>query len=425
MKTFIFSATALALGICATAQTQKTITAPTPQPYATTGATIGGNFSDIDQIAVGNSAVVQQQGTANGSFISQTGANATNLNVIDVLQWGNVQPSISGHLNYSDIEQNGEGNAFTARQQGDENQNFGTQIGLNNEALVQQGANVPQQAENNLAIVDQDGKDNFAEVQQRFDNSEASIVQRNDAVMGLGNRSYQEQIANPNQSAGHLAIGTQYGNNNELVQMQEGPGLGNYAEANQGDAITGATNVFAQQLQLGELNEAFVDQKGTGNTAFQEQTGMSNSAVASQADNPITGANLYVEQYQDGTSNRAESKQNGSNNEAYQEQYGLSNFSRIEQRGGVNPSLGNVATSLQDGTLNNSFIEQKARNNNAMVDQTGNGQTSIVTQNLSSNSAPNGHGTNTATVIQRNANVPLTPQVQRAAATKRHTFNQS
>lgn len=423
MKRVIFSIAAIMAGATALAQAQKTI-APVVQqtsPVVPT-ATVGGNFSDIDQIAVGSSAFVEQQGTSNASFISQTGANAGNLNTVDVLQWGNVQPSISGQLNYSDIMQNGEGNAYTLDQQGDLNENVGMQVGLDNQAIVKQGADGPQQGESNLARVDQDGKENFAEVQQRYDNNESSIVQRNDAASGVGNKSYQEQLANPNQSAGHVAIGTQYGNGNELVQLQEGPGAGNYAEANQGDATNAATDAFGQQVQLGELNEAFLDQWGTNNTAYQEQIGTSNSAVASQADNPTNGANLLVEQYQDGTDNRAESKQNGSNNEAYQEQYGLDNFSRIEQRGGVNPAIGNVATSIQDGTLNNSYIEQKARNNNAMVDQTGNGQMSVVTQNLSASSAPNGFGTNSATVIQRNANVPLTPQTQRAAATKRHNF---
>ncbi|MBF4984366.1 hypothetical protein FNJ87_08515, partial [Nonlabens mediterrranea] len=62
----------------------------------------------------------------------------------------------------------------------------------------------------------------------------------------------------------------------------------------------------------------------------------------------------------------------------------------------------------------------KARGNSAIVDQTGDGQMSVVNQNLASSSAPNGNGYNNATVIQRNANVSLTPQTQRAAAARRH-----
>lgn len=86
MKSIILSATALALGFVASAQTPQTVTAPSQQSSPTAAALIGGNYSNIDQIAVGSSAMVQQQGTANASFIEQTGSNAANLNTIDVLQ---------------------------------------------------------------------------------------------------------------------------------------------------------------------------------------------------------------------------------------------------------------------------------------------------------------------------------------------------
>ncbi|MGJ8684658.1 MAG: hypothetical protein ACSHWW_08540 [Nonlabens sp.] len=424
MKRVILSVAALAIGSFAFAQTPQTIAAPVQQVSPTATAIIGGNFSDIDQKGVGSDATVQQQGTANASFIEQTGTDAANRNNVDVLQWGNVQPSISGHLNYSDILQNGAGNDFMVTQQGDLNEVFGTQSGLDNTAIVQQGADAPQQAESNLSLVDQDGKDNFAEVQQRYDNSKASILQRNDVAAGVGNRSYQEQIADPNMSSGHVAIGTQYGDGNTLVQMQQGgplaSGSGNYAEASQGDAIDDATNAFAQQLQQGDVNEAYVTQKGTDNTSFQEQSGNQNLAQVTQANNPVNGSNLYAEQYQEGTINVAKTEQNGANHESYQEQNGYSNLSVVFQRGGVNPADGNVAISMQEGTFNNSFISQKARGNHALVDQTGDGQTSTIEQNINSNSAPNGDGFNTASVIQRNANVPLTPQIQRAAATRRH-----
>lgn len=421
----MLSALALAAGSFALAQTPQTIVNPGQQPSTVNpAAVVGGNASTIDQKGQGSDAMVQQQGTSNISFIEQTGTNVSNRNTVDVLQWGNVQPAISGQLNYSDINQNGEGNGYTVVQQGDFNENFGTQVGVDNTAYVQQGANTPQEAEANLAIVDQDGFGNDAEVQQRYDNNESSILQRNDVATGIGNRSYQEQIADPNMSAGHVAIGTQYGDANALVQMQQGgplgTGAGNYAEANQGDATDAATNAFAQQLQQGDLNEAYASQKGSDNTIFQEQAGSQNLAEATQADNPTSGSNLYAEQYQEGTINVARTKQNGANNESYQEQYGFSNLSTVDQRGGVNPADANVAISIQDGSFNVSAIQQKARGNHAMVDQTGDGQMSLITQNISSSSAPNGDGFNTATVIQRNANVPLTPQTQRAAATRRH-----
>jgi len=422
MKRVIFSIAALMAGVTVIAQTPQTVPTTTQQGFATSAATVGGNFSDIDQIAVGSSAVVQQQGTANASFITQTGANANNLNTVDVLQWGNVNPSISGLLNYSDIMQNGQGNAYTLAQQGDRNENFGMQVGLDNEAIVQQGDTGAQQAESNLALVDQNGKDNFAEVQQRFDNNNAIITQRNDAAAGVGNRSYQEQIANPNASNGHTAFGSQDGDDNEMIQLQEGPGSGNYADIVQGVAGTKAVGAFAQQVQLGEGNEAFATQYLSNDVSFQEQIGDDNLAVVAQNTGGIaTGGDNYVAQFQDGSGNEARSDQWGNDNTAFQEQYGANNVSTVLQRYGQ--LGGNLATSIQTGTGNDSEINQQAHNNVAFVDQMGAGHMSIVNQNNPISGAQAAvSGNNTATVTQRNANASLDPQVRRAAATVRHNF---
>nr|WP_193742905.1 hypothetical protein [Nonlabens ulvanivorans] len=427
MKRVIMSAAALAIGGFVFAQTPQTIAPIVQQSSPTAAATVGGNYSDIDQKGIGSDAKVQQQGTANASFIEQTGTDVANRNSVDVLQWGgNVQPSISGHLNYSDIKQNGAGNDFMATQQGDENEISGLQIGLNNAALVQQGANTPQQAENNLAKVDQDGKDNYAEVQQRYDDNEASILQRNDAAAGVGNRSYQDQVSNPNQSAGQVAIGEQWGDNNEAVQIQDSgsPALGggNHAEIQQGDATKDATGAFAQQVQSGATNEAYATQFLSGDESYQEQLGTDNKAVVNQnTAGSLNGGDNLVEQFQDGDRNEARSTQNGNNNMVNQEQYGMDNYSRVSQGNGQ--AVGNMATSIQDGADNNSVINQRANGNMSMVDQTGNGQTSLINQNAPLAGQPAlTSGQNTATVIQRNANVALTPQARRAAATKRHTF---
>ncbi|MBF4983109.1 hypothetical protein FNJ87_01725, partial [Nonlabens mediterrranea] len=172
MKSSIISALSLLIGGIAfaqTSQTRQSIVAPVQQISPTAGATVGGNYSNIDQKGVGSDALVQQQGTANASFIEQTGTDASNRNSVDVLQWGNVS-ALSGEENYSEIKQDGAGNNFSVFQQGDKNEVFGTQTGLDNTALVQQGADLAQQAQDNLALVDQNGKDNDAEIQQRFDN---------------------------------------------------------------------------------------------------------------------------------------------------------------------------------------------------------------------------------------------------------------
>ncbi|MBF4984899.1 hypothetical protein FNJ87_11330 [Nonlabens mediterrranea] len=426
MKRVIMSAAALAIGGFVFAQTPQTITPIVQQSSPTASATVGGNYSDIDQKGTGSDAMVQQQGTANASFIEQTGTDVANRNSVDVLQWGNVQPSISGHLNYSDIKQDGAGNMFMATQQGDENEILGLQNGLDNEAIVQQGANTPQQAQNNLAVLDQDGKDNYAEVQQRYDDNEASILQRNDQIAGVGNRSYQDQVSNPNQSAGQVAIGEQWGDNNEAIQIQDSgsPALGggNHAEIQQGDASMDATGAFAQQVQSGATNEAYATQFLSSDESYQEQLGTDNKAVVNQnTAGSLSGGDNLVEQFQDGDRNEARSTQNGNNNEVNQEQYGMDNYSRVSQ--GHGQAVGNMATSIQDGADHHSVINQRANGNEAMVDQTGNGQRSLINQNSPLAGQPAlTSGQNTATVIQRNANVALTPQTRRAVATKRHTF---
>lgn len=423
MKRVIFTVAALMAGAVAFAQTPTVVAPIVQQTNPNAGASSGSNYSNIAQAGVGSDATVQQQGTANASFISQTGTSATSRNSVDVLQWGNVQPSISGQENYSDITQNGDGNDFRVRQQGDFNAVLGSSTGSLNTALVQQGADGAQQAENNEAIVTQSGRENDAEVQQRFDNSQAVITQTNNALTGVGNQSYQEQIANPNASAGHTAIGSQNGDGNTLIQLQEGPGSGNYAEALQGDGTTQATGAFAQQVQLGEGNEAYVTQYLSSDTSYQEQIGEDNIAVVDQNTGGVaSGGNNLAEQYQDGSDNDARSDQNGNNNDSFQEQYGTNNTSTVMQRNGQ--VAGNKAVNIQNGDQNKSMINQRANNNMAFVDQLGFGHTSVVNQNNPLGGSPAAtSGSNTATVTQRNANVALSPsQTQRAAATAKHSF---
>ncbi|ARN70784.1 hypothetical protein BST91_03530 [Nonlabens tegetincola] len=422
MKLFLGIAFFLQVSILV-AQNPQQVVSPGQQGYPTNNASQGGNYSSIDQKQVGSDVIVAQQGTANASFIEQTGTSVTNRNTVSVLQWGNVQPGTSGEQNYSDIKQNGAGNQYTLIQQGDMNENFGTQVGDNNKVLVQQGATIPQQAQNNLTLVNQNGSQNYAQVQQRFDNSRAQITQHNVGSAGIGNRSYTEQIANPNQSAGHTAIVSQYGDDNEAIQKQRGfiffpNNNGNYAQIDQGDSTTAAQGNVAQQLQAGDDNEAYITQYGNDNAVFQEQWGKSNTAIASQNASSLTGGSNYIEQYQAGTHNLASATQNGSNNHAYQEQYLSHNTSIITQNGGQNGM--NEAISLQRGLHNNSLIQQQASNNFASVDQVGNGHTSVIQQNQGS-VTPNA-GSNSAVVIQRNANVSLAGYSRRAAATRAHQF---
>ncbi len=432
MKRSIICASALIAGSFAFAQspmptipgaTKSTIAAPTQKVSPVAGATQGGNYSDIVQSGLGSDATVEQQGTDQASFITQTGTSQSVRNSVNVEQRGNVDPGtiLSGFKNYAEISQVGAGNGFNSVQLGDKNEVFGVQNGDRNTALVQQGDLNAQQAEMNTALVTQEGLRNDAEVQQRYDNNESSIFQKNDATTGVRNRSYQEQTANPNLSSGHTAIGTQYGDSNDLVQIQRGPAVGasvgNYAESNQGDATTDAINGFVQQVQTGIANEAYATQFGENNNAFQEQMGENNVAQVKQNTNPQRFGENRAEQYQDGSDNSAYIDQNGTDHRAFQEQYGTNHESIIMQRAGQ--VAGNFALSIQSGDDHYSAITQNLDRNRAIVDQTGNGQTSVIRQNASQNAANRPAGFNSASVIQRNGNGSLAPQSQRAKASKR------
>ncbi|WP_194852219.1 hypothetical protein [Nonlabens antarcticus] len=410
MKRVILCVSALLAGGFAFAQTPKTVTPQSKQALAPNAA-VGGNLSTIDQVGIGSDGLAVQEGTMNTSYINQTGTSASNRNLAIVAQSGNVgDPGIarSGFKNYADLTQDGEGNQMGALQLGDKNTAWGNQLGNDNVALMEQGAVNARQAQNNYAEVAQTGNGNEAEVQQRFDNNIASSTQDNTGF-ATGNRSYQEQVSAGNQSNGHTAISTQRGGDNEVRQFQTGPNsaVGNYAEANQGD-INGtdtATGAYAQQIQSGSGQQAYINQKLAGDEAYQEQLGANNVAVADQnLGGVVSGGDNFSSQYQDGTGNDAEANQNGNNNESFQEQFGVGNSALTVQKFGQ--SAGNYAQSIQTGNDNDSQIRQNSNGNFAQVDQFGSNHMSIVNQNQLGTQLGNAsfNGSNTASVLQRDAN---------------------
>ncbi|MBF4985064.1 hypothetical protein FNJ87_12205, partial [Nonlabens mediterrranea] len=214
----------------------------------------------------------------------------------------------------------------------------------------------------------------------------------------------------------------QYGDDNEIIQNQDSDyqpfGGDNYAEANQGDATVTSERAFSQQIQSGGYNNAYSTQYGSDNSSFQEQNGLLNTAEVHQ-NTSSTGGDNYAEQYQLGGLNEAYIEQDGQNHSANQEQYGIFNESVVIQNGGQ--VSGNQSLSIQRGMNNDSYINQMANGNIADVDQLGMNHQSVINQNSLGTSAGTG-GSNTAIVTQRNANVSLTRQTQRTAATKAHTF---
>jgi hypothetical protein len=413
MKRVILCASALLAGSLAFAQTPKSVTPKSQQAVAPVAA-VGGNLSTIDQVGIGSDGIAVQEGTSNTSYINQTGVNAMNRNLAIVEQSGNVgdngaPPALSGLQNYADLTQNGEGNRMGALQLGDNNVAWGNQAGVGNVGVIQQGALGARQAQNNYADIVQDGTGNDAEIQQRYDNNTATSNQLSDAGATAGNRSYQEQVSATNLSNGHTAISTQHGGDNEVRQFQTGPdsAIGNYAEANQGD-VDGAdiaTGAFAQQVQSGSGQQAYINQMLSGDTAYQEQAGADNVAIADQnVGGSPNGGDNFSSQLQDGTGNEADANQNGNNNESFQEQFGAGNSALTVQRFGQ--SDGNYAQSIQNGTDNDSEIRQKSNGNFAQVDQFGSNHMSVVNQNQMGTMLSDGttNGSNTALVVQRDAN---------------------
>ncbi|SCX97746.1 hypothetical protein SAMN05192588_0538 [Nonlabens sp. Hel1_33_55] len=409
MKRVILSAAALMIGATVFAQV------PTQSPQQVNPnapAAAGHGYSQIDQVGIGSDADVLQEGTLNSSYIDQLGTSATLKNFVGVVQTGNVgqtpsNPGRSGLENYSEALQDGSGNLLNVFQYGDRNDARSTQVGVSNSGVIQQGSSNAQLGERNLGVIDQSGDANYASIQQRYDGNEAYSEQIA-AAGGLGNRSYQEQTAESNQSVGHEAVSTQNGNNNEVRQFQTGPSesAGNYAEANQGD-VAGtdtATNAFAQQIQDGIDNNALVNQKLTNDVSYQEQIGTRNTATTDQNMGGIaSGGDNYSDQYQDGTRNDAVTTQNGNNNVSFQEQRGIANEATTMQTYGQDAA--NNAISLQNGTRNSSTIMQAAHGNYAFVDQFGVGHVSVVNQNQMGTQLNDGafSGTNSAIVTQRDA----------------------
>ncbi len=406
MKRVILSASALMLGGFVFAQTPQTVTKKAKQSQELESASKGSNFSQIDQMGIGSDATVQQKGTENASYIEQTGTSQRKRNEAFLLQKGGL--ITTAEENYADQTQNGMANYSNVIQLGDENDAWVNQQGNSNASNIQQGTFIFGRSDKNYAQVDQAGDKNDATINQIADNNIAISNQTSVDGARNGNTSYQSQLSTFARE-GNTAISNQAGTNNEAVQVQINGFLqkGNYAEINQGDADNQdmASKSYAEQLQTGARNEAYINQRQKGNIAFQKQVGTDNVAIADQSKNGLTEDGNFVSQLQLGDDNRAVTNQFGDKNSSVQQQLGSDNVSLTIQSF---TRMGNLAQSLQGGNNHDSYINQRSNGNKAMVDQLGTGHKSVINQNTGFTGGNfSTTGNNSATVKQRNGNISL------------------
>ena len=430
MKKIILCAVALMFGVVAFAQTPV---APLP------GSALGANTGESIQNGNDNKVRVRQAGTSQSVYTNQNDGSGTGGNLAKIRQTGAVS-ALSGVENNADVWQSGSANQSQTRQEGDYNY-ASTEQGQNddsssgNKAKIRQG--VADQAQDNIAEIDQDGDDNLAQTQQTFDNSEAYTDQD-----GNGNKSMITQNAGPNQSAGHWANVWQLGDDNESAIMQDGAnatnfaqayqagtgnkakqfqttdgatiGDGNWALVGQGFGVSGgpvdyirndlqtvdniqngssgpnyySDNAVAFQIQSGNNNDTETLQYGEDNYSQQVQSGSNNDGFIIQNwfGNPNGGAN-FASQTQSGTNSVAGLGQNGTGHKAWQRQTDDDNNILSTQRG-----RDNLLNTYQDGDGNRGTTAQRGRDNTILLVQRG-GHSYSVTQNLPNGSpvgSPNG-----------------------------------
>lgn len=414
MKKYIISACALAIGSLAFGQvtvdppgpaqgTSATATVIAANPLAGPGANAGLSIQNGDD----NRVKVRQAGTSQSVYTNQNNGTSTGGNLARIMQTGDVS-GLSGVENAAEVLQSGALNQSTTKQEGDNNDavTWQGQNNLNsnrNKAYIRQG--VAQQAEDNSAVVEQDGRLNEATIQQTWDNSDAWTRQR-----GAENKSMILQNASPENSAGHEAWNRQVGDRNESFISQEGAGARNVASANQkGDdnqakqAQTTSSPFFFgnnASIEQGELrsdNVPFLDlvttidplnqldfkaapfnEVSVGAGAKQTQSGTLQNAEIVQWGGAVGDSN-YAEQEQSGSTNNAGIFQNhegvGGDNYAKQDQAGFLNFAAIGQEG-----FGNKALQTQTGVFNIAGSVQEGDHNLLNIHQFGNANVAISTQ---------------------------------------------
>jgi hypothetical protein len=390
MKKFIFIFFALLVSTFGFAQLNPAPYGPqyvgpaskaTLQP-ALPGAQAGANTGLSVQNGNANKVRVRQAGTSQSVYTIQDDGTGIGGNQAKVMQTGAVQ-AISGVENAAEVYQSGTNNRSQTKQEGDYNsaitrQGQNSPNSANNKAGIRQGTG--QQAEHNVAVIDQDGEDNESSIKQTYDNSEAWTVQN-----GNSNQSMVVQNAGPNGTAGHYAYTEQIGIDNKNAILQSGEGQSNWAFTYQEgeNNLSEQTQVQTDIVGTSFVNYAMVDQ-GTdkeglisgiktnldgvdsriNNTALN---GATTNSVALQNQN---GGDLDAETHQFGNGNHSEQYQSGYGNDAYilQNSYGSGNYGRQDQSG-----TASTAGLAQVGSGNKAWQRQMDDDNIVTSTQIGNG----------------------------------------------------
>ncbi len=278
-----------------------------------TGTT--GNFSDIDQTASGsNTAEVSQLSGTTGSFadITQDGSSDRSIAAIDQVRNANST---------AEIFQTDTTLSFANIRQGEP--------GSSNAAVIVQGdtsavSGTVSGSFNAVADITQSGDDNFALSIQAGGFTQLSVIRQDGAF---------------------------------------GPGSGNSAQVVQG-AFSGV------------LNDASIDQSGSGDTAEIAQNSDSGDADIFQRGSGTGNFSLIDQGFFGG----------GNGNTALSNQIGSGNRSGIEQNA-LTAGGSNNASARQEGNDNTSFIFQEGTSNTATVNQLTDGNSSTVNQNGTGNTA--------------------------------------
>ncbi|ARV06422.1 hypothetical protein BTO04_06785 [Polaribacter sp. SA4-10] len=233
----------------------------------------GRNRVLIRQVGNLNEANGTQVGLGNESLIRQN-----NTNFI---------PGEEGNL--ASTDQTGYRNGAQIKQFGDGNDGRIEQLGNDNYAVQDVGADDAMHAEGSFAYASQTGNDNRISQKQRYDNNEATALS-----WGDGNTIVQDQSTGANQASGSVAFASQVGDENGAQQVQRGSN--NYASAYQ--TGNGNTSVETQTMvgdssefmnlstvnQVGDDNISCVTQNAdmANNSSLVNQIGNENSSLVSQ-----------------------------------------------------------------------------------------------------------------------------------------------
>ncbi|TFH23456.1 MAG: hypothetical protein E4H10_12110 [Bacteroidia bacterium] len=318
-KTFFLLA--LILPVC-------TVIAQLPEPIIPVAL----NYSDVDQVGGFNHATVSQDGTYNWSTVNTLGI-------------GNAESS---------VVQTGSMNNSTANQDG----------WFNSVNVIQKNAYLQTTEENlNFSWINQLGNGNYAEVNQEHDKYNGRDLPGTlDAFAlqtGNGNESMQHQ-----KGMRDVAIVLQMGDDGTAVQKQGNSAYLDYRNAYSSYAaivqLSHSDDSKAEQHQAGVWNIAGIIQGSDRSIAKQEQL---SDKTSDPSNIPFDLPNVAgIVQEELGFLKK--------DNKAYQVQYydgvsAVGNWAGALQIGG-----GNVSTQLQYGGNNVSTVSQLGGNNEAYVEQT-------------------------------------------------------